>query len=298
MIESISIRGFQRHKRLRIEFGPGITTIIGATNAGKSSLIRALRWVILNAAPRNFINHDDDRAQVALSIDGRTLKRRRAGASNEYVLGDKSFKAFARAVPEQIARGLKMDEINFQQQRDQFFWFDLAPPEISRELNAIVNLSAIDEVQAKLAAKVRSTRAAVEFTGERLRDAETELKRLEFVPAFRLDVKALAINQDRHETAQAQVAGLAACIDQIATMRATLQTEYEAPNFAPIDDSLVELHLKQRDAEFLAGRIAEMEELERAAKTADHEASVAHTAFHLQIKGEACPVCGGPLHVK
>ncbi len=45
---SLQLVNFQVHTGLIIDFSPGITTIVGPTDHGKSSILRALRWVCLN----------------------------------------------------------------------------------------------------------------------------------------------------------------------------------------------------------------------------------------------------------
>lgn len=57
------------------EFEPGITIIVGPSSSGKSSLIRALRGLILNYIPsskaKKYITHFKDHLQIDLQLDDR-----------------------------------------------------------------------------------------------------------------------------------------------------------------------------------------------------------------------------------
>ena len=53
MINSVVVRNFQIHKKTSIEFVSGVNIISGTSDNGKSSLIRAMRWVIENR-PQGF----------------------------------------------------------------------------------------------------------------------------------------------------------------------------------------------------------------------------------------------------
>ena len=48
MIKEISIKNFQSHKDSHIELSDGVNIIVGASDSGKSSLIRAIKWLATN----------------------------------------------------------------------------------------------------------------------------------------------------------------------------------------------------------------------------------------------------------
>lgn len=48
MIKSIALKGFQSHEDTTIEFDEGLNVLTGATDSGKTAIIRAIRWVIFN----------------------------------------------------------------------------------------------------------------------------------------------------------------------------------------------------------------------------------------------------------
>lgn len=70
MILSINIRGFQSHINTTITFDPGLTVITGATDSGKTSIIRAIRWLVFGEpGGESFINKHVGEATVEITTD-------------------------------------------------------------------------------------------------------------------------------------------------------------------------------------------------------------------------------------
>ena len=181
-LEKIQIKNFQQHKDLTIEFDP-ITTIIGPTGAGKSGVIRALKWVFCNTPSGfSFINWDSKRAEVSLNVDGHTIIRsRQADSFNMYKLDDQEYKAFGNTVPRDIAQILNVNELNFKKQFDQPFWFQKTAGEVSRSLNKIVDLSLIDISQTNITGITRKTNTEMEVIKDRLGNFKKQGKTLKWV---------------------------------------------------------------------------------------------------------------------
>lgn len=193
MIQQLVIRNFQRHRKLRIPLDPHVTTIVGPSDSGKSSIIRSLRWVILNE-PRgkSFVKAGTDRASVSISVDKHRITRRRGFLQgNSYKLDGKIFAAFGNGIPDEISGILRLDEINFQGQHDPPFWFSLSPPEVSRRLNQIVDLSLIDSTLANLSKEVRRAKVEKGIIEERLKEARGERKELRQVRGADSDLSHL-----------------------------------------------------------------------------------------------------------
>lgn len=175
MIESAALTNFQRHARRAVAFDRRVTVISGRTDAGKSSVLRAVRFACLNKpAGDAFVRKGADFAEVTLVADGRTLVRHRGADGNYYLLDGVRYEFDAenkRGVPDPIAQFLAVGDANFASQHDGAYWFDRTPGEVSRELNAIVNLALIDRTLANLAAGVRDARAEVKVTERRAAEA-------------------------------------------------------------------------------------------------------------------------------
>ena len=184
MLTKLTVRNFQAHKKTEIDFGR-ITTITGRTDAGKSAIWRAVRWVCTNKP-----GGDGFRRRVGEGLggttvvrvegDGHTVRRVR-GTHNTYSLNGVRYAAFGAGVPDEIANVLNVGEVNFQGQHAPPFWFSLSPGQVSKELNQIVALDLIDRTLSLAAAEVRKTKAEVSLTEQRLAAAEERIEGLKWV---------------------------------------------------------------------------------------------------------------------
>jgi len=192
VIERIELTDYQCHAKLDVRLDPGITTIVGDSDSGKSAIIRALQAVALNRlSGEGFVRRGQDGYRVRVRVDGVTVARERNGSSNAYRAGKKEFKSFGRDVPPDVSGLMRLSEDNFQGQHDPPFWFGLSAPELARKLNAVVDLELIDSVLSKLASKERSLRAEVVVVGDRLRKAKAEAASLSWVAVADADLGAL-----------------------------------------------------------------------------------------------------------
>ena len=180
---SIELNNFQCHERLTLEFAASITTLKGATDAGKSAIIRALRWICLNdLAGDEFIKEGEKHAQVLLRFrhDKKESKavRIRGSGDNIYQLNGAEYKAFGTSVPSDLAALFRVSEITFQSQHDSPFWFSETAGEVSRRLNSIVDLTVIDTTLAKITSMARQARERKDLIAERLAEAKLEFEKL------------------------------------------------------------------------------------------------------------------------
>lgn len=162
MISRLRLRNVQSHASLTVPLDQPITTIVGASDLGKSAILRALKWVCLNK-PRGegLLRVDTKQTKVEAVVDGRILLRER-GEQNLYRLDGVEYRAFGNDVPEDIAKMLGVGDLNFQDQHDAPFWFSLSPGQVAKELNRVVDLDLIDEAMSKLSSGVRAAKQECE----------------------------------------------------------------------------------------------------------------------------------------
>ncbi len=179
MLRRLTLYRFQNHTRTTITFDPQVTTIIGSNGRGKSSILRALRWVMTNKPSGDgFIQKGSDHTKVVLDLDDHRIVRKKGPGCNEYRLDGKVYKAFAAKVPDPIAEIVNVDLINFQTQHAPLFWFGLSAGQVAKELNAVVNLDLIDQSLANLNVELRKTKLSVELTRDRVKSLKVRRKEL------------------------------------------------------------------------------------------------------------------------
>ncbi len=210
MLQSLVIKNFQAHERIKIQLDSGITTIVGPSDVGKSAIIRAIRWVMLNQ-PRgaDFIREGADQVSVKLTLDSQIVKRTRGDGVNSYEVGDKKFEAFNNDIPPEVARLLNVSGLNFQNQHDNVFWFSETAGEVSRQLNNIIDLGSIDKVLGYLNSQLREATGRVTYSTERLEAARIACKALKPVEAADRELRRIEA-LDTHWKGLFQKAGVLA----------------------------------------------------------------------------------------
>ena len=223
MIQSLKIRNFQAHKNLTIELDPHVTSIVGSSDKGKSSIIRAIKWVNDNR-PRGdaFIRYGSKQATVIVSTDSGVAKRKKSKSKNLYQLDDQNFKAFGNDVPEAISTALNLSDINFQGQHDSPFWFNDSAGEVSRQLNKIVDLTVIDSTLSNLAGELRKARSEESVIQDRLDKTSEQRKVLKYIRTKDKELKEIEIQESELASIMAEIDSLASLSEEASLYRDTL----------------------------------------------------------------------------
>lgn len=330
MLERLQIRNFQRHKRLAIDFDPRTTTITGVTDSGKSSTMRAIKWACMNQPQGDaHIRIGAKGCSVRMRADGKTVVRKRGGSINTYMIDDQEYKAFGTGVPDPVADLLNVGPANFQGQHDAPFWFSDTAGQVSRNLNAVVNLDVIDDSLAAAAKGVAKARLAAELAEERHGEAETAAEGLEWVPDAKRRLGEVEAAKARHSGVAARasaVGGLVAeGVEYTEAGRIASGAASGALRAVAAGRAVVKVGRRRASLEDLVGRIVELEKVEapdtekidaaaveykRAAKRRSDVSAmvgdVRRLSRELDKRGEAeaivaklrkgrCPLCGAAL---
>lgn len=183
MIELLQLQNFQRHSKFQVKLDPHITVIVGPSDAGKSSIIRALYWVAFNhPSGISFIKDGSKGSCVTVKTSKDTIKRRRSKTVNHYEINGTKLEALKRGeVPDRVEDALRLNKINFQLQHDSPLWLSESAGQVAKNLNEIVNLELIDNVLASLSKQLRSITSEVAVCSNRLNLASKDRERLEWV---------------------------------------------------------------------------------------------------------------------
>lgn len=294
MIESLSIRDFQCHHHLRIDFDERITTIVGRTDSGKSSILRAFKWVCTNRpAGDGFVQRGSQTpCKVTLRADEAAIIRIRGEGRNLYKLDGHVFKSFGAGVPEELVSLLALGPENFAGQHDFPFWFMLSPGEVSRELNSIVNLGLIDSTLANLATELRKARARIEVSEERLKEATERTTRLSWVREADADLSRLEEQEESLEEKRGRIERLGRLLSDLGRLSSAAR---KAESVLPLAQRVEELWEKKMNdlkeleklGDLLERLISAQEDIEKMTKL--------RMEFEKEIKElvkDGCPICG------
>jgi len=226
VFEKFQIRGFQKHKDLTIEFGEGVTTIIGPSDKGKSAILRALECLITNEpSGTSYLNWETNSAAMRLFFDGGIIKKIRNSKKHVYEFNEEVYKSFGVNVPEPIVRALNVSPLSFQSQFDPPFWFSSTAGEVSRQLNQIVNLDLIDVSLASIASMLKTSSAKKEILESRLKGITEQLEQISYVDDINNDLERLEKLEKQLTDITNRKAQLESFINQINQTKKRITTQ-------------------------------------------------------------------------
>ena len=215
MIQSLSISNFQSHKESSFDFSEGVNVIVGSSDSGKSSVLRALNWLINNKpSGDSFRSNWGGDTSVQLQFYNQFIERIKSNKENFYeavwdleevsagINNEEIFKAFGADVPQPIKEFLNFNEINFQFQLDSPFLLSNTAGEVARYLNSIVNLDIIDKALTKIETGRKKINRDISYTKNQLEAKLSELKKFDYLKEYEKKVETLEIKSKKISTLQ------------------------------------------------------------------------------------------------
>lgn len=296
MFSRLKLVNFQRHKKLDLKLG-SITTIIGASDVGKSAVLRALRWLCQNKPSGDeFIRRGADKVTVKLKAESKTITRTK-GSTNTYHLDKLKLASFGSSVPDTVADHLNVSELNFQRQHDAPFWFSLTAGQVSEELNSIVDLSALDAALTFIKSKVRKAEQSATALALLVERQSAEAVGLEWSLQASADWERLEALKSENDSRLHQIdhleRSISACNDTTQCIKAYQNQAQESENLLNEFQALAESHLKSE---------SRLEVLSTAVESIQtKEAEICQLAKQLcalekELQAiKTCPLCGSSL---
>jgi hypothetical protein len=144
----LRVNNFQSHSDSELEFAEGkVNAIVGPSNAGKSSVIRALELVALNR-PDGMTYRKHGTKETRVTLDG--VARVRGNTANQYEADGEVYKALRSAVPRQVTDALRLTDINFRKQHEPYFMLGESPGAVARAMNELADLGLIDHTTQRI----------------------------------------------------------------------------------------------------------------------------------------------------
>lgn len=206
MIHQLHIQNFKSHKETSLEFSEGLNIIVGGTDTGKSAIVQALRWLMINRPTGDTFRSTwggITSVSVHLMDDDIGIQRKKTDKVNSYGYlfhdVEEEFKAIRSDVPEEIARFLNMNEINLQTQFQSHFLLSKSAGEVASHFNRVAHLDKIDLGIANINKGLRTIQRDIR-SYENLYEIKTEeLKEFDYLPKLEHRVQALEELEDNQQ---------------------------------------------------------------------------------------------------
>lgn len=191
MIKSLKIHNVQSHEDTALVFSDGINVIIGASDQGKSAILRALYWVKYNrplgidTLASHWIVNDKGNLKGAMSVvlenENGVVERRRTADDNQYIVNGEVLNVVKTDVPTQVEEVLRLSDTNVQRQLDAPFLLSNTSGEVAKYFNRIVNLDVIDKVLTNAESKRRKNKNDIEYIKTDIESLQNKLEQYKWV---------------------------------------------------------------------------------------------------------------------
>ena len=234
----VKIKDYQAIKNAELNFDYGITSIVGESNNGKSSIIRAIEAAINNKGGSSFINYEADKCIVEIE-DGENKivwnKSVKSGKSSYEINGVELKKIGQKQIPE-VAETLVMPEISVGTNSFRLnFWKQMDYPflvgETSYQLFDFISNSKEQEIMFEMQEQVQvsvkenktlidSLNSKIDIKTEDIARAKQKAEKLE--PIANFDIERLEKLISIKETIDKNVSIYEEAIDKISYLEKEL----------------------------------------------------------------------------
>jgi len=264
VITKLKLRNFQSHKRTDIEFNPGVNVIVGQSDSGKTAILRALRWLVWNRPLGDeYRSNWGGETEIEIHLTTPDLPnpaplviKRRRDKIDEYIFLNKEqighttesihkphiFKAFGKAVPEEIQEALNIDEVNLQQQLDSPFLLTSSPGEVAQHFNKIAHLDQIDSGLKNVQRWMKQIQTNIDFENEAIKDAKEDLKKYSELDKMEIEVEALEEAETQKNQKISGKVSLLKTLGDIEALSEAIEAELQVTKAGPLIDSLLALY--------------------------------------------------------
>ena len=177
MLKQIKGTNFQTHSEVNLQFHPGVNVITGQSEAGKSAILRLIRWVALNKPSKKSIVKKGEKLTTGkLVFDNGTVAKKRDRDVTTFTVNDVTLKAVRSSIPEEISEITNIDDRNIQTQHNPYFLLVKSPGDIAKELNELAGLSVIDKLFSSINGELRKTKVELTTITELIPNVQEELQ--------------------------------------------------------------------------------------------------------------------------
>lgn len=293
MLERLVLHNFQKFDNLSVNFTPGVNCIVGPTESGKSSLLRALCWIVLGGSSGGFLKHDTNEVKSVLYLDGKRITRRRSKGNNSYRIDrGEAYRAVGTNVPVEIAALLNVGEFNVRRQLDPPFLITLPSPEVSRTLDRVINLDLIDRTLSALSVNLKRRRKTAEDAATEQDKLAQVVKDTEWVGEADRLLSQIEYLQDKVVEIDKQAGGLRQVARAIE--RAAESIREPPPQPEPLRKKITRLTELDREVRAICRSAQSIRDAEVKLCESKTSAEIARTRLE-DLQATGCPLCGQPM---
>ena len=242
MINSIETKNYHSHRHTKIEFCDGLNIITGASDAGKSDILRHAKWVIDNRpsgeSVRSWGLDPEEVVSVVLTTpEGRVLKKRQQGkVIYELEVNNQTttLEAVRLDVPTEVQEFFNFSEFNYQSQHSPYFLLGDTGGDIAKKLNDLVGLSIIDTIFKNLNGKAADNKRKSEEENSKALNLSEQIKEMLYLDDIEKELSNINLmiseyeeKSNKNERLEILIADYKDAKEKIDLCKKTLEMEKE-----------------------------------------------------------------------
>lgn len=192
MVARLLINNFQSHEKTDIRFSPGVNIIVGSTDSGKSSILRALRMLVLNRPSGDAMRSwwGGETSVLVEFVEGAVVERVK-GTAEIYRVNGQEFKAFRTNIPDEVQDTVNLNDDNFQNQLDPPFLLSNTAGEVASFFNRIAKIDKIDSSLKAVQSWLNQLIQQYRFKSDYIEEKQKELTTFDFLEGLENAVEVI-----------------------------------------------------------------------------------------------------------
>ena len=192
-IKKIDLINFQSHKYTSLDFADGLNVIVGPSDNGKTSILRAIRWVFFNEPQGlGMLRNNEDFVSVRIYFNNDySVERKRSKKENLYIIYNEKtgevqeFNSLRTGLPPEVSNVMKIKKItldkasdinfNIQFQHDGPFMFSYTATQKSALIGKMYNLDVVDKAIDDTNKDIKSQKSDIKRINEEIKELDEKI---------------------------------------------------------------------------------------------------------------------------
>lgn len=192
-IKKIDLINFQSHKFTSLDFADGLNVIVGPSDNGKTSILRAIRWVFFNEPQGlGMLRNNEDFVSIRIYFNNDySVERKRSKKENLYIIYNEKtgevqeFNSLRTGLPPEVSNVMKIKKItldkasdinfNIQFQHDGPFMFSYTATQKSALIGKMYNLDVVDKAIDDTNKDIKSQKSDIKRINEEIKDLDEKI---------------------------------------------------------------------------------------------------------------------------